>query len=394
MRMRVFLVFAWFVIFPFGQLGRSEFGGITVHLLDIVTGIVAVLFLAEKIVNRSWPRFPFDLPIGRFVAVLLFSFFLSISMGFYNLNQVLVAGLYLLRLCVYLLFYFVLCEMVDTKVLTKKLLTNSLLIIGAFSVLFGFIQYFGFPETKILAEFGWDPHQGRLLGTFLDPGFSGLIFAFFTLLIISRKQGRGGQEFLFWFLSLFGFSALLLTYSRASYLAFAAGLIVIYIVRRNLKVLLWLALLLLFILPKPVSDTGNESTRLIRTSTINLRMQNYQETLEVAGNNPLFGVGFNFLGVWVGSGKHSGMGSDSSFLSILATSGVVGGIVFASLIGNVFAYYWKRKTQNYTAATLAVLAALAVHSFFNNSLFYPWVLGWVLVLVVATSSMEDFTVQK
>jgi O-antigen ligase len=69
-------------------------------------------------------------------------------------------------------------------------------------------------------------------------------------------------------------------------------------------------------------------------------------------------------------------------LFILATTGIVGGLAFLFLLFRILFLCIKRKKQ--TAFSLAVYASfigVLVSAFFNNSLFYVFILEWILLML-------------
>jgi len=107
-------------------------------------------------------------------------------------------------------------------------------------------------------------------------------------------------------------------------------------------------------------------------------LENYFEAGQIFVRSPLFGIGFNNLclakesfGIKVEPLSHACSGIDSSFLMILVTLGIIGLI----MAGYWFILIWLRiKPDKFGFALKAILISLLVHSQFNNSLFYPWVL--------------------
>ncbi len=375
------LVFLYLVLFPFGQLGRIEVSpSLVLHLGDLIVGAIALLWIVIQLAGRSFSRPPLSQPFLFLLAAFAFSFFAGVAKV--GGNQVLVGFLYLVRFASYIIFYFAIWDLVRKKLVSERLLFTSLVAVGLYIVAFGWLQYFLMPDLRPLIEFGWDDHYFRLVGTYLDPGFTGILLVFFILLVFSRI-GQGS----YWFFVLtgtviLGTVTLAFTYSRASFLALLAGLATFYIVRRNIKFVLVPALVLILlipILPRP----GGEGVRLERTSTVIARWENYREALGVGIANPLLGVGFNLYraGRNVSPDSHSGAGSDSSLLLVFATTGMIGLISFLGLWSKILRFAWKRRASENGAALLATIAALIVHSSFTNSLFYPWVLGWMAILL-------------
>ena len=69
--------------------------------------------------------------------------------------------------------------------------------------------------------------------------------------------------------------------------------------------------------------------------------------------------------------SHACSGSDSSLLLVLATTGVAGFLSFLFLLIHV----WR----NSNSLSKTLLVATLVHSMFSNSLFYPWILGYIVI---------------
>lgn len=381
------LFFLYLAVFPFGQLGRIEFNPeLRLHLIDVVVGAVATIGFF-----RWWQRKLKTPPYTREIVAFLGVAFFSLIVNYPQVNplQFLIGSFYFARLVAYFLFYLVLWNLFRDKIWREKL-SGLLLTVGFFTAFFGYLQYLFFPDLGILSDFGWDPHLFRLAGTFFDPGFAGVLIVLFMVLLFSRIWGRIGGSFL---LFPFGLAALALTYSRASYFAYFMVATLFYIVRRNLVwfagVVVALAVLIPF-LPK----SEGEGVNLARTSTISYRVNNYKKSLEVIGKNPVFGVGYNLYrytqvdavstGASQGSIQSHGVsGTDSSLLLVLATTGVAGFVVFLQLVLKMTVGTWKKRGTQLGLALIVSLVAVAAHSLFDNSLFYPWVLGWILILLAA-----------
>lgn len=392
----LWLVFIYLVIFPFGQLGRIELiSPITLHLVDVVAGLFVFFWLISIVQRRALPNPPLKKEFLVFLAVAGFSLLLGATKVAWQ--EAFVGFLYWLRFAIYVLFYFGVWDLVRQEKALKTKLFDSLIITGAFIAGFGLFQYFIFPDLRPLLLYGWDEHYFRLVGTFLDPGFTGILLVLFLVIVFSRsewarldsaRQGRLGEKPL---LSFLGIGTLLLTYSRASYLSFLVMAVAFYIVRRKFK--LTIGVLIFFIvgtllLPNP----GGEGVRLERTSTISARFVNYSQALEIAKKYPLFGAGFNLYPFGkkstAGCGQfeentpcHSAFGSDSSLLFVLATTGTVGLIAYLALYIKMLLLGWKKRRTVFGTVLFASTIALLVHSNFSNSMFYPWILGWQAILL-------------
>ena len=229
---------------------------------------------------------------------------------------------------------------------------------------FGLLQYWLVPDTRWLLSLNWDEHYYRLLSTLFDPNFTGIILVLGLVLIYFYRQKSG------WLYGLH-LAALLLTYSRSSYLALLAVAFYLALIKKKLKLILFIILFLfsLLLLPRP----GGEGVKLERLFSIEQRFDSYREGISLWQKSPLFGLGFNTLRYYrQDSVSHAAAGVDSSLIFILATTGVVGLLTYLNLLK---ALWWK------SLPIRVSLVALLVHSLFVNSLFYSFTLIWLFSLV-------------
>jgi hypothetical protein len=80
--------------------------------------------------------------------------------------------------------------------------------------------------------------------------------------------------------------------------------------------------------------------------------------------------------------SHAGAGADSSLLFVLATTGILGLGAYLKIWLKVLEKSGSKKNR---LLVLTVLGVLLSHSLFLNSLFYPWIMAW-LWLVLATGN--------
>ncbi len=391
MNMVIFLVLFYLFLFPFGQLNRLpvEFLGseVNLYLTDIVATGAVSCWLGWKLVKRK--KFVFPLltkPIFLFSGLAFLS--LIFSSPLLSGREVVVSGLYLIRWLVYAGFYFLISDLVNQpkkkKLRSKRLILNLLIGAGTILAIFGFLQYFFLPNTKFLKYLHWDPHYYRLIGTFLDPAFLGMILVLSLILLVFKywqEITRPKKSLPIYCLLPVLYLALILTHSRSSYLAYLVGMGVIAWKKKAVK--FFLAVLLIFILtlsflPQPEGEGG----KLTRTYTIDARIRNWQQSLVIARDHFLLGVGFNtyryaqrrygFLEEdWQFS--HAGAGADSSFLFVLATTGIFG--------LSAYLWLWLKILKINAVVIQASALALLTHSLFSNSLFYPWIMAWLWILV-------------
>lgn len=363
--------FLFLAIFPFGQILRI---GI-LQPIDIVVGIAAAYSIVKKL---EVPEFFKHLRLFLLIAGIswIFSIFL------FHQVTVLYGLLYLIRLVAYFYFGIFVWNFVKKNKNNGQLLLNSLLTLSVVSAILGWVQFFTFPDIKPFFVWGWDIHFLRLVGTFLDPTFLGLIIVFGLILSIYKCIDNWNLQNIFF--TLFLLISLAFTYSRASYLSFIVAILTIIFFERRFKKLLILGiglLLIAFALP----TSRNHSIELFRTFSAIAKVENYQATLKIFSKSPVFGIGYDNVCIayqkYIGAqdfSSHSCSGSDSSLLFILTTTGTVGLIIFIFSIWKIIKYL--PRNRNFLILSSSFLA-LIVHSLFSNSMFYPWIMGWMVILL-------------
>lgn len=391
------LLFLYLVLFPFGQFIRLPLPflppEVRVYATDILVGLIGVIWLFSLAGGRL-ARLRLRKEFFVFPTASLFSLLLAV--GGLEPKEILVSSLYLIRLVSYFLFVGAVWDLVRTKE-EQSLILNSLVCVGCAISVFGLVQYVIYPDLRVLLTFGWDEHLNRIVGTFLDPNFTSIILVFTLILLSSRVLHLRGVHWVqrvsprrwAWALILVIFSALLLTYSRSGYLAFVAGMGALSYLARSPKIFLLSSAAILmgiFLLPKQTS----EGTKLERTTSAILRIENLKEGVGIFREHPVFGVGFNTLRYTRPSlaeekygPSHAAAGIDNSFLFVLVTTGIVG---FAAFI-NLAAVIVKESLSFLNRGRVIIIptfAALFVHAMFVNSLFYPWALGWLALLLAGT----------
>lgn len=237
--------------------------------------------------------------------------------------------------------------------------SQRLMSVAVISAIFGWLQYLIWPDLTSLKYLGWDDHLLRMVGTFLDPTYLGLILVLGMILAYNKFP-----RILYFLLFSLAF-----TYSRATYLV--AGLFLLF-KKQNIALIFFVMVIML--LPKNIG----EGTTLTRTVSGNSKLINYTETVEIFKKSPVFGVGFNNMCAArklylndVNTDSHACNGADSSILFLLATTGIIGFVLFLS--------FALRIANDQLLATSAVVVLL--HSTFSNSLFYPHIMFWIFVLV-------------
>jgi O-antigen ligase len=348
-----------------------------VGLLGVVGGIRVVRVAREK---------KYELPIlakPMLVFLGIAAFSLVVNIPLLSGREVVVAGLYWLRLLAYFGLY------LGVNLANWSNWSDLLLASGTMVAIFGLVQYFLWPDMSALTAFGWDPHYYRLVGTFLDPNFTGIILVLTIILLTANFRKKP----IYYLLFTICYLALALTYSRASWLAFLAGTTVLFLVKRIKKkmgliiFIIFIMMITVIILPR---KPGGEGVKLERIASVQSRLGSWRQALVIAKDHPFFGIGFNAyryaqkrygLADEEGQVSHAGAGADSSFLFVLATTGIIGLTVYLWLWLEIIKLAWKKRNSAGGLAVLGSVGALLVHSCFNNSLFYT---VWFPALSVAT----------
>lgn len=376
-------------------------------LSDILIPLLVIIFLIK---HHSWPK-NHDLnrlltTLGIFIFIALIS--LLISLTTLSISEVLNGSLYLVRLISYLALLPISYQLFPTTG-AKKSLLNWLLLISFLIALTGFIQLIYLPDLEVLAKTqGYDPHINRLVGSWLDPNFIGGFLAFIISLfagIIIYENGTKKRWLTFFILIVLGL-ALFLTYSRSAYLALAVSIFIIGLIKSRR---LLIAIIILATLGISASERAQQRVNELVTSvysvlfntaenpdpTARLRIENWNQTLQLISEKPLLGHGYNNLaavklqqGFIIDEAGHSASGSDSSFLTITATTGFLGLIFF------VYSYFliirqsiksWLKGSSNLQKGLgfglFASALGLIVHANFVNSLLFPQIMifFWPLI---------------
>ena len=372
------VIFAFLIIFALGQIIRINFNligtNITLQPIDLIAGFSLIPFVGKKLKEPRVYKY-----IASFIIIAIFSQLLALTQ--FKATEVIKGTLYLIRFISYSSLFVLVFNYAKTKD-KNKILINTLIFIAFIIASLGWIQYFLFPNFWHIKFLGWDEHLYRLVGTFLDSGFTGimLVLGFFATLYKSFEKNSKKLSLLLIFMLV----SIAFTYSRSSFLGMFLGMTVSFLItKRKKRVVLYSVIftVILALLPRP----GGEGVKLERVSSVHSRFSDYGQILTIARQNTLIGVGYNNLCVArnkylndTSFDSHACSGSDSSLLLVFATTGVIGLLTFIymgiKILGSV-------NNDIYGKAFLASSAALFAHSVFVNSLFYPWVMGWMAILL-------------
>jgi O-antigen ligase len=265
----------------------------------------------------------------------------------------------------------------------------------------GFIQLIYVPDFAFMSRLGWDPHQGRLLTTFFDPNFAGGFFSFVISLILGVWFLSADKNQKIWLaiIGLIIFIALILTFSRSAYLGFMVCFVLVSLIRSWKITVFGLIIISLFLIsfPKAVSRIKGAWSL---DETARARIESWQQGWEIISDHPIVGVGYNTL-PYVKPNYYfsqqdklarSAGGIDSSILTIWATTGIFGLLIYlgmyAMIIWQSFKAYLNKVNSRFIRGFglgLAVaMIGLLAHAQFVNSFLYPpmmiliWLCGGIL----------------
>jgi hypothetical protein len=363
-----------------GQLQRVELHqyNLSFYVHDILISIwVLETFLQQPIKFKNFLIEFFDQnkKASIFASITLISLLINTAV-----SLDITAIFYSLRIMTYILFAFTLSFLIKNKKIDAEYLKFQLFSVGVLSLALGFLQYVYIKDTRFLSVLGWDDHYARLISTYFDPGFTGIIFLLTLFFGLSSKyiQNKAIQLLL-----IISFTwGIILTFSRASYLSLIAGFLIIAFPGLKInkgslkKIFIGVALFTLFVIlaPKPYGEGVN----LFRTSTIYARYTSVVQQLE--NLNPKI--------IFIGNGPYSEKNSlnyfsdntselipshsrvpDNIFINVLLSSGVFGLLFFIS-----FLLSSAKKLKSKDIFIYAGFIALIVHTQFNSSLIQPFVL--------------------
>jgi O-antigen ligase len=304
----------------------------------------------------------------------------------------------------------------------KKTTYYSLLITLVILLALGLIQLLLLPSLTELAPFGWDPHQHRLVSTWLDPNFFGAFLVITWTLVLPSlvglgfaKKQRSKQIAFNVFLALippFSFIALFFTQSRSSLLALvitgliASPFILLLLVRKAVSVHLIVIVLSLIMVTLILFSTGAFFLKsrlyglLTVDATAQLRLESIQQAWTLAEQNAWLGVGYNAYqfaafdaGLISNFYIHSRAGADNSLLTLWITVGLPGLILFFTpfaIIMHILIRRWLLLANSLALAAIISTAALLLHSQFINSLLYSHLLI-TLIIIIALALSPPFT---
>lgn len=366
---------------------------------DIFTGLIFLTFLANIIKTRTVKEKKLFILGCIFIAIGFTS--LLINSVYLDTESFLASFGYLVRLAAYLSLIFAVKQLSENF---AESLTEKLLFSGILFIFFGYIQYFFVRSLFDFYYLGWDEHRGRLFSTFLDPNFAGAFIVLICLLLfgnilINHKKKINFTRAIYLFVFILSIISLFLTHSRSAAITFFVGGLTFLLLNKMYKQIIFLSGVLIFGLIV-FSNTKIEALNPFRIASSEARIHSAQEAISIFSKNPILGVGLNsyrYAKERYGPKntnpveiRNSDAGTDNSYIFVLATTGIIGFIVFIDFWVNIFRrIYIKTKFATISSRiVIASIVALGINTLFNNSLFYAPIMAWIFILIGATLSRK------
>lgn len=314
------LIYFIFLLLSLGQLGRISFLNQQINFYLYELGLI-LLLLVLVFQYRFKPVIYFYQKFKFFYWFIIYAFFSYFIFWFrFTPQENLIGQLYQLRFIFYLIYLIYLSYHLQQKKKMSAIVSKSIKIFIFLTLIMTIAQYFFYPDLRNLIYQGWDPHYFRAFGVFFDTSFAAAIFGIILFYLYLTKKNR----------LLFSayFILLLLTFSRGIIIAFLLTFILLLFKLQKIRQIFLLLIfftLIIFLIPKP----AGEGVNLIRTFSIRSRLIDYQVGYQIWKKQPLFGLGYNRLRyIKNDQFSHSGASLHSSFMIIIATTGIIGLALF------------------------------------------------------------------
>lgn len=368
-----------------GLIGAGSFAriltpfGFSISLLDIGSLLLLALLGIPRVkgIQSPWVGFFLYLIVGFVISAYSYSIATN-SMG----------ALYLLRLIVYAMLA------VQIGVLERSLLRKSFFIALFIITITSIGQYLFLPSLKDLEYLGWDEHAGRLFGGFFDAHIAGIMYGLSAIgLYLLGKEGKksngikNSEERMkgigYGIGTSLAILALVMSLSRLALASMGAATVVSGkgSMRKAFLIGFFVAGTLLVVRYHP-TRIGSEATHLLRTSTVSARFVDNQNGIALGLQYPLVGVGYNRLPSYKKSQEspkqfevleqHASGAYPSVFVTIFATGGVIGLLLFLRLC------WWVWTISN--ADQRVILSFVYVASLFESTLLIPIIISYTALL--------------
>ena len=382
-----------------GQLIKWLIAGLSIPAVDIaVTGVV-LIGLGMMVKHwSSWP--PRPVLFGWSILMVAIALSWLVNLSALGVSNGLIALLFLGRFIIYGLLPIVLWPHLNAK--RSVVYAGWLLVLFLWVAVLGWLQLGLFPDLVLFEYLGLDPHNGRLVSTFLDPNLVGIFLSFgvgLGILMWGRATSRRDKVIIA-VVSVFLIVSVLATFSRSALLAMVVILLMIGWMRYRRVVGIGLIIVALAFMSIPrLQDRLSGVWQL--DVTVRYRIESWQAGWRLIKAKPIFGVGYNAIASQryqyspAGTERLSRQaenGFDSSLLTMAAASGLVGLLAFLNWLIIILKRTWRSWTVDATIfgpLLWAVTAGLMGASLFVNAWLTATILIiWWLIIGVGLKEQE------
>lgn len=306
-------------------------------LILVLASMMSLLLMASINEDFKFKHYKINMWIIAFAVVIAISSFISISTS----ESIKIA----LLMIAFLLFYFVVINVVTTRKQLKGIL-YIMMLIAIFTALYGIYQYvFGdvYSQAWLDSEM-FEDIKMRVYSTLENPNVYGeylLLIIPIAISLFYTEKGWKKKLFLFITIAITGL-ALVLTFSRGCWLGIilAVALLALIIDKRFIFLEIVVLLLLPFILPDTIIQRFMSIGDMTDTST-SYRVYIWMGTLAMLRDYWISGVGmgltsFNTIYPLYSYNNIKAPHSHNLYLQIIVEYGIIGFIVMMGIIYNYF----------------------------------------------------------
>ncbi len=408
------------VLLPFGTLPFKI--GLTPTFLDLAMGAFVLVYLFQWMTGR---RQGLRLtPVHALIALYLLWLVLSFALGLRYASPTSTNLRQFAESLLSISLTFILVDLLREPDALRRLVLIVITAIGAQAIVtltlyimpddiaertLVRLAQIGYPNGGVIRYIEDNPAEAeRAIGTWVDPNALGGILAVSASMIapqvFARRPVLRYRWLTFGTLGLVALT-LILTFSRASMLAFAFGLFFIAAhrgYRRYIPLILG-GLCLLLVLPQTQSYIERFSQAFSGTDlATQMRVGEYGDSLELIGRYPIFGVGFT------GTPEIDLYTDVASMYLIMANQiGLTGLAIYAITMGTVFLYGWRARRYAfvnddvesihlgyYAALLTALINATADLYFFRLDFHASITLFWLVAALALASSRMVFELHE
>lgn len=373
----------------------------------------AVKFIFNRSENDKKPnnfkQSPLDIPIILFMFAMLIVFIINspdFSISFEGLRAIVQ----------YILWYFVVLQLLKDEKSCKNLCLVFILVVGAMAA-YGVYQYIIGVETPA----GWVDQKEtavrtRVFSILTSPNILGSIMTLatpicFAFVINAKKVGK---KIGFFIISLLMVLTLIFTFSRGAWIGFVAAM-AIYIFLKDKRLIvpaLIFGLLVVFLVPSVFNRiTYMLSPEYIESSLRGGRLVRWLNGLKILSFYPIFGIGLghfggavamnNNLSFLIGTDVIKTYYMDNYYLKTAVESGLFGVFFLFLLMYQIFVNSIRTiiitKTKEIKELEIGILAGLfgvMIHNFVENVFEVPMMTSCFWVLVAVMMNLWYFNFKK